>query len=257
MVSSGGSYQADPDFTCGPGYYGGVQVGALVDVMLIPLNNPAKVPLLGLDGSGNLIYCGANKTPTAVSLSAPAVGWGKLQAATFDSGRLFILDPQNNALWIYRGFSSQFDQPADSYFEQTPVHLETAVDVAVSGDEMFILYADGHASHCLASNVTGSLECADPYLYQDVRNAAETQDFSTKAFSQLAYSPPPDPSIYFLEPQEAGLYQFSLRLSLNKILRASSTSGVLPQRAVSAFAVAPSRQVFLAFQQELFVAMLP
>lgn len=257
MVSSGGSYQADPDFTCGPGYYGGVQVGALVDVMLIPLNNPAKVPLLGLDGSGNLIYCGANKTPTAVSLSAPAVGWGKLQAATFDSGRLFILDPQNNALWIYRGFSSQFDQPADSYFEQTPVHLETAVDVAVSGDEMFILYGDGHASHCLASNVTGGLECADPYLYQDVRNAAESQGFSTKAFSRLAYSPPPDPSIYFLEPQEAALYQFSLRLSLNKILRASSTSGVLPQRAVSAFAVTPSRRVFLAFQQELYVAMLP
>jgi len=76
-------------------------------------------------------------------------------------------------------------------------------------------------------------------------------------FSQLAYSPPPDPSLYYLEADKAELYQFSLRLNLNRILRADVESGNLPRKVVTAFNVSTNRLVFLAFGNELYYASLP
>mgnify|MGYP007012350220 FL=1 len=76
-------------------------------------------------------------------------------------------------------------------------------------------------------------------------------------FGQLSYSPPPDPSIYYLEPELGELYQFSLRLNLNRMLRAAGNSGVLPNKPVTAFDVSSNRQVFLAYGNELFYAIMP
>lgn len=257
MGLKSGTYEQDTSFVCGPGTYEGVSVGALVDVAVIPINNPAKAPILGIDANGNILYCAIGRTPVGVSLIAPAAGWGKIQGISFDSGRLFVMDPINNVVWIYRGFSTQFDREPDSYFGDVPTRLGTAIGLAAGGDELFILYEDGHTSHCLASNVTGELECQDPYLFQDGRQGVPALDFTDLRFSRLSYSPPPDPSIYFLEPTKAELYQFSLRLNLNRILRASGGSALLPSRPVTAFSVSANRVVFLAYENALYSAVLP
>jgi hypothetical protein len=76
-------------------------------------------------------------------------------------------------------------------------------------------------------------------------------------FNQMAYSPPPDPSIYFLEPETAELYQFSLRLNLNQVLRPGLSDGSLPTARATSFAVAANRQVFLAFGNAVYYAILP
>ncbi|MFZ3069684.1 MAG: cell envelope integrity protein TolA [Anaerolineaceae bacterium] len=252
-------YSLDMDFNCQPGVYGGVSVSNLVDLTAVPINNPSKAPILALDGNGNSLYCGVDKDPTAVALIPPDSGWGQIKSISFDSGRLFVLDPVKNALWIYRGFSAQFNTPPDLYFEEKPVDLSEAVEAVVGGDELFILYADGHTSHCLASNVSGTVECEDPYIYQDGRPgaAAADVDFDSLNFGKLSYSPPPDPSLYYLAPSQAELYQFSLRLNLNRVLRAAVSSGALPNRAVTAFNVSSNRNVFLAFGNELYYAVIP
>ena len=168
-----------------------------------------------------------------------------------------MLDSGANAIWIYRGFSSNFDQVPVSYFDALPVELQDAIDLAASKDELFLLHADGHSSHCLASQISGLVTCDDPYPYQEVSDGGAAADFANLKFNQMAYSPPPDPSIFFLDPDGAELYQFSLRLNLNQVLRSGLSDGSLPIDRATAFAVAANRQVFLAFGNAVYYAILP
>ena len=250
-------YSLDETFRCAPGNIGGVQVGKLVDMLAIPINNPAKAPILAIDAAGNILFCSVGASPTAAALLPPDGGWQNLRSIAFDSGKLLVLDSGANAIWIYRGFSSNFDQVPVSYFDALPVQLQDAIDLAANKDELFLLHADGHSSHCLASQISGLVTCDDPYPYQDVTNGKAGVDFASLKFNQMAYSPPPDPSIYFLDPDGAELYQFSLRLNLNQVLRSGLNDGSLPTDRATAFAVAANRQVFLAFGNAVYYAILP
>ena len=250
-------YSLDETFRCAPGNIGGVQVGKLVDMLAIPINNPAKAPILAIDAAGSILFCSVGASPTAAALLPPDGGWQNLKSIAFDSGKLLVLDSGANAIWIYRGFSSNFDQVPVSYFDALPVQLQDAIDLAANKDELFLLHADGHSSHCLASQISGLVTCDDPYPYQDVTNGKAGVDFASLKFNQMAYSPPPDPSIYYLDPDGAELYQFSLRLNLNQVLRSGLNDGSLPTDRATAFAVAANRQVFLAFGNAVYYAILP
>lgn len=259
LSPSSSGFNPDLEFNCQPGFYDGIQVKELVDVLAVPINNAARAPILALDADGSGLFCGVGKKPAAFDLIPPDGGFGKVQVVLYDAGRLFVLDPVRNALWIYRGANMEYTNPPDSYFEEKPVDLSQAVGAAVSGDELFLLFSDGRSTHCLASNVTGTVECEDPYVYQDARSGAEagTLDFDALRFSQLAYSPPPDPSLYYLAAEKAELYQFSLRLNLNRVLRSGAGGGSLPGRPVTAFNVGSNRNVYLAFGSELYYAVIP
>ena len=250
-------YQMDNEFVCGPGTYDGVQVGNLVDLINIPLNNPSKAPVMAIDAAGNLLYCSPGSRPSAAHLPTPENGWVDLKRMVFDSNRLYILDPGNKTLWIYRGFTANFNNAPVAYFDEELLDLADAVDFEVEGEELFLLHADGHSSHCLASSVTGLTSCDDPYPYLDAGTSGANVDFATLKFEQVAYSPPPDPSIYYLEAEKAELYQFSLRLNLNKVLRSALNAGTMPGGKASAFYVSPDRKVFLAFGSQLYYAVLP
>ena len=250
-------YSLDETFQCVPGTFSGVQVGKLVDMLAVPINNPAKAPILAIDAAGNILFCSVGASPTAAALLPPDGGWQNLKSIAFDSGKLLVLDSGANAIWIYRGFSSNFDQVPVSYFDALPVQLQDAIDLAANKDELFLLHADGHSSHCLASQISGLVTCDDPYPYQDVTNGKAGEDFASLKFNQMAYSPPPDPSIYYLDPDGAELYQFSLRLNLNQVLRSGLNDGSLPTDRATAFAVAANRQVFLAFGNAVYYAILP
>jgi hypothetical protein len=250
-------YSVDETFQCAPGTISGVQVGKLVDMLAIPINNPAKAPVLAIDAAGNVMFCAVGTSPTAATLLPPDGGWQDLKSIAFDSGKLLVLDSGANAIWIYRGFSSNFDQVPVSYFDAMPVKLQDAIDLAASKDELFLLHADGHSSHCLASQISGLVTCDDPYPFQDVESGGASVDFASLKFNQMTYSPPPDPSIYFMDPDGAELYQFSLRLNLNQVLRSGLSDGSLPTDRATAFAVAANRQVFLAFGNAVYYAILP
>lgn len=253
----GNLYEHDADFRCGPGSYDNITVGKLVSVSEIQINNPARAPIVAIDKDGATLYCSIGNTPKAAQLAAPDGGFGEIVMMTVDSGRMMILDPERNAIWIYRGLATQFDRAADSYFEDMPIDLSQAVEIAVNRDELFILHADGHSSHYVASNITGLIDGQERLPYSDLRADTPRMDFLNLHFGRLAYSPPPDPSIYYLDAKGAELYQFSLKLNLNRVLRSGSVQGALPGGEVSAFSVSSNQMVFLAFNNQLFHAVLP
>lgn len=250
-------YEMDTGFVCGSGKYDGIDVGRLVDMISVPLNNPARAPILAIDDAGNLLYCSPTASATAIQLQAPDPGWAGLKKIVFDSNRLYVLDAANNALWSFRGLAANFVDAPVPYFKEAALTLTSVVDFEVEGEELFLLYEDGSSAHCLSSSVTGNLSCEQPYPYLNTEGVDNNLDTSRLIFDQLAYSPPPDPSIYYLDAEGGSLYQFSLRLNLNKVLRMGMSDGSLPTGKASAFFVSPDRRVFVAFGNQLFHAVLP
>lgn len=257
FMQKDGGFNYDTAFTCGPGNYGGVNVDKLLVFASIPFNNAHRAPIVAMDGAGNLLYCAVGQAPVAAQLSLPEGGWGKPVAAAYDNGRLLVLDAEKERLWVYRGAADALENPPASYFEDQEMDLGKARDFTISGDELFVLYEDGHSAHCVSSAISGTMECANPAAYQDERAGVSPQDFNLVQPQRLAFAPPPEAAVYYLDPRMGRLYQFSLRLNLNSVLRPAPSSLGLPIQPVTAFLVTPNRLVFYAYANQLFYSYLP
>jgi hypothetical protein len=140
--------------------------------------------------------------------------------------------------------------------------MENVVDFAVYGEDLYLLYGDGHLAQCTYSATTPT-RCVDPQPYKDTRPGREGQIMQSETpFTRLYISQPPEPALYLLEPSQAAIYQFSLRvLAFHSQLRSIPTSAdyVIPQ-GLPATALAVSseqRLAFLAFGNRLYSANLP
>jgi hypothetical protein len=112
-------YQVDPTFECGPGPAGGLIIGALKDVAALPEGNEANATIAAIDGNGNLLQCMPGSPPLAASMQPPDTNWGTPQGMAVDGDNLYILDPQTNAVWIYRNMDVS-SQPRLFFGDQIP-----------------------------------------------------------------------------------------------------------------------------------------
>ena len=67
-------YEVDTSFVCGPGQYGTLTVGKLIDIEALQMSNDYNARVMGIDANGTLLYCGFNMKPEAVPLSPPPLG---------------------------------------------------------------------------------------------------------------------------------------------------------------------------------------
>lgn len=253
---TGTGYQMDPTFSCGPGQYGPYIVSEIVDIAPLPRDSQKEASLVGLDVNGNLIYCEPDKAPYAVPLAPPHSNWGQPTAITIENGNLYVLDPITNAVWIYFGENDQFDEPPNFFFTEQVPNLQSAIDITVSQDDLLVLHADGHTTLCTYSVLEESpTECEDPALLKDERPGRENAaTISDARFFQFSFTQPPEPSIYYLDPITRSIYQFSMKLNLVQQLRSQNE---LPQGIVTAFAISPTRSIFIALDHQVFIAFLP
>ncbi len=251
-------YVVDSGFTCYSGTYSGIAVGDLVGMVAIPINNAYKAPIMGIDRSANLLYCAPGMSPVAAVPEEPEDGIGNVKSIALDSGNLFILDPVRNALWVYPGSASQFTVEPSSFFEEFPLDLSAAIDLAVNGDELYILFEDGQMATCIAPGFAfSSISCTNPAPYIDPRENAPAFDVSKLGFSQVMYVSPRDPSVMLLASDTAEIYQFSSHLALNKIFRSRFEDGLMDNQKATSFAITSNRYAFMAFGNELFYAVVP
>ncbi len=253
---TGTGYQMDPTFSCGPGQYGPYIVSEIIDIAPLPRDSQKEASLVGLDVNGNLIYCEPDEAPYAVPLAPPHSNWGQPTAITIENGNLYVLDPITNAVWIYFGENDQFDGTASFFFTEQVPNLQSAIDMTVSQDDLLVLHADGHTTLCTYSVLEESpTECEDPALLKDERPGRENAaTISDARFFQLSYTQPPEPSIYYLDPIVRSIYHFSMKLNLVQQLRSQNE---LPPGVVTAFAISPTRSLFIALDHQVFIAFLP
>jgi len=174
-----------------------------------------------------------------------------------DQGKIYVLDPQGNSVWVYPTPSKdQLGEPYLFFDEQIP-DLQDAIDMAVNFDELYLLYADGHLTLCFA-DVPGisQAQCADPQPLRDFRQGRENEIYEPdKPFSQLYSNPSPDPSIYMLEPVNQAVTHFSFRKL--GFLQEYSPSIPFGENATAFTVRGVDHLVFLALGDQVFYGIMP
>ncbi|MBN2678073.1 MAG: hypothetical protein JXR32_08410 [Anaerolineaceae bacterium] len=254
---TGRGYELDEGFSCGPSPF----IGELIDIAPLSVNNIYKATLLAIDEEGTLLFCAPEKTPDAIKLTKPAQGIAQISSFAHDSGNLYLLDKPNNSLWIYISDNGVFKDSPFSLTSTAPVNLITVIDLAVNGPDLYLLHSDGHITVCTISYVTTApTQCNDPATFSDSRPGREPHPMvlAETTINQLEYVPPPDPSIFLFDQQTNGVYHLSLKMNLHRVIKPLMIgANRLPKSVATAFTVSPNRTIFIAFEDQVFVAIAP
>ena len=258
IALTNGGFQRDSAFACAPGSYGGYTVGPLVDILAMPTLNSINATVIGVDAAGNLLYCAPGQVAQAIPLPPPDTNWGRVKAMTLDSGNLYVMDAQSHAVWVYVGKDGTFvDRPYFFFGDQIP-ELDDAIDLAVNGDDLYILHSDGHLSTCSYSHVDAvPTRCVDPAALVNPFPAYRDVDlFSEAHFTQMMFTPAPGSALLLLDSDSQGVFSFAPRaLELQNQLRPQAGRGnPLPQGSVGAMAVSPNHVLYFALQDKIYFA---
>ncbi|OGO15434.1 MAG: hypothetical protein A2Y93_07880 [Chloroflexi bacterium RBG_13_68_17] len=257
--STGRGYEIDRDFDCLNGAGSVPGMGEPVD--LVALNEPGVLGVAGVvavDADGTLVYCGPD-TPKAYSeLTPPATGLGRIQAIEVFSDRLYVLDPEANSVWIYDASGGLFTGNAGIYFVEETPDLRQAIDLALAQDQLLLLFSDGHMESCrraVESDINGgtriSVDCESDLRFQDERQGFEASDHILGATPlEMVYSPPPEPSLYFLDSASGEVYLYSMRLVYQGRFLPAEPFEAIP----SAIAIGPPSELFVAVEDQVYYA---
>ncbi|MBI5841079.1 MAG: hypothetical protein HZB19_13355 [Chloroflexi bacterium] len=256
LTSNG--FQLDTAFNCAPGDFGNATVGPLVDILAMPGLNSINATVLGVDASGNLLYCAPGQVAQAIPLLPPDTNWVRVTAFTMDGGNLYVLDAPARAVWVYTGKDGTFiDRPYFFFGGQTP-EKQDVIDLLVAGDELYMLHADGHLSNCSYSRIESApTHCEDPIMLTNPFPAYQDQDlFGTAHITQMAASAPPDTSLLLLSADDQSVLRITPRSFelQNQIRPAAGSSSPLASGPVGAMAVGPNHVLYLALKGQVYFA---
>ena len=256
---TGRSLDLDTTFNCQPGTYAGYQVGTMVDLLALPKVNAIGATVLGIDPNGNLLYCSPGQVPQAIPLpDLPNTNWGRITAFVLDNGNLYVLDATSRAVWVFVGKDSTFIDSPYFYFSNQIPNIENAFDLAVSGDDLYLLHADGHLSTCTFSRIDATpTRCVDPATYNDSFPALLGLDLFTQAhFTQIALTNPPNPVVLLLDSEHQSVYRFTPRsLELqNQVSGYAGKANPFQRGPVGAMAVSPNYVLYLAIGNQVYFA---
>ncbi len=254
----GGGFEFDTTFNCKPGVYGNYTVGALVDIVALPTIGVIDATLLGIDASGNLLYCKSGELAQVVPLPMPDTNWGRVTGFVLENGNLYVLDAPSRAVWVYIGKDGTFtDRPYFFFGQQTPT--QDVIDFVVAGDEMVMLHADGRLSNCSYSRIDASKSsCEDPLPFVNPIPAYQGVNLFAEAhFTQLLIAAPPDPSLLLLDAEHQSLMRFSPRtVELQNQFRPTlGSSNPIPAGSVNAVTISPDHVLYLAVDGQIYFAV--
>lgn len=256
---TGRSLELDRSFNCQPGSYSGYQVGTLVDILALPKVNTLDATVLGIDVSGNLLYCAPGQVPQAIPLPAlPNTNWGRITAFALDRGDLYVLDAVSRAVWVFVGKDSAFLDTPYFYFSNQIPNIENAIDLAVSGDDLYLLHADGHLTTCTFSRLAEApTRCVDPASFVNTFLAHQDLDIFAQAhFTQVSLTSPPNSVILLLDSENQSVFRFSPRsLELqNQVSGYAGEGNPFEPGPVGAMTVSPNYILYLAIGDQVYFA---
>lgn len=261
-------YVLDTSFDCKPGTYGNTSIGSLVDLLVLPKANMLNSSVLGADAAGNLLYCAPGQVPRPMTLPLPPTYWGRVTAITLDGGnlaldgndvklkgaKLYVLDAPAGMVWVYTDKEGVFvDTPLMFFGNQIP-EIQDAIDIAVNGDELYLLHADGRITYCMYSRIDGvPTRCDSPVkLVNPFPAYGETDVFAQGHFTQMVLTTLPDSTLLLLDAEGQSVYRLSSRgFELQGIL--SAAAGTFPMGPLGAITSSPSHILYLAHGDQIYV----
>jgi hypothetical protein len=266
--NSKGFYELDTEFDCSPRAYGLTTVTDLVDFVVLPANED-NYRVMALDEQGNLLYCRPDELAVSRTLSAPSGGWKQIAGVAYDDDILYVLDAEKDEVWMFEGRNPDNDDAAGIIFSESPSRffdedvpdLGGAIDLTVNEEDLYILHQDGHMSLCKYSALKDVklTECQDPAPYNDSRVGREKKPwiFMDSRFELMQQTKLPNAAIYILDAGNRSINQFSYQLNLEKVLKPQiNREYPVPDSDPTGFGVTTDLEVFLAYNNQLFIAPL-
>ncbi len=257
VLTTSGQYQLDPVFECRKGEVGAQSINSLVDIAWLDTPNVVgQDTLIALDPDGRLLYCTSDGTMAVTLLAPPYDGWNNPVALEAFQGRIYVMEPDANEVWVYTRDDKFFLQAPERYFSESAIDLSDAIDISIVQGSIYILHEDGHMTECIRKSQDLPPECNLEMTYIDGR-LGRTNDTQFENISfpvSMAAYPPPYSSLYLTDAKSPGVFQFSLRLAYQREFRAVSSNGEV--EAIG-FAVGPGRHLFFASKDSLYVGKRP
>ncbi|MCC6500793.1 MAG: hypothetical protein IT313_11065 [Anaerolineales bacterium] len=257
---TGRSLDLDTTFNCKPGTYAGYQVGTLVDLLALPKVNLASATALGIDAEGNLLYCAPGQVPQAIPLPAlPNTNWGRITAFALEGGNLYVLDATARSVWVYTGQEATFvDTPYFYFGNQIPDTIDTAIDLAISGDDLYLLHTDGHISTCTFSRIAETpTRCIDPLNFIDAFPAHQGLNLFAQAhFTQMSLTASPNSVLLLLDSENRKVFRLTPRsLELqNQITGFAGEGNPFQAGTLGALTVSPNYVLYVAIDDQVYFA---
>ena len=257
---TGRSLTLDSAFNCQPGLHGGYQVGPLIDLLALPKVNTLNATVLGIDAAGTLLYCAPDQVPHASPLPAlPNTNWGEIVSFALDSGNLYVLDAKSRSVWVFVGKDSAFvDTPYYFFGNEIPANIDSAMDMAVVADDLYMLHTDGHLSTCTFSRLSEvPTRCQDPAPRVDNYPAHSDLDiFGTAAFTQMSMTSPPNSVILLLDSASQSVFRFLPRSFefQNRVTGYAGKANPFQRGPVRAMAVSPNYVLYLSIGDQVYFA---
>ncbi len=266
-LNTKGFYQLDEEFICTAGPYGLVTVTKLVDFVILPANSESY-KIMALDGQGNLLYCQPGELPVSRTLTVPEGGWDQIIGTAYANDILYVIDAGRSMVWVYEGNSAEttgmsgivFSESPSPFFDKDIPNLGGAVDASINQEDLYILHDDGHITLCQYSLLKGVklTECEDPAPFTDNRVGSENTKpwiFMGTHFIGMQQTRLPNASLFLLDDVSSALYQFSYQLNLERTLKPQTSRNYpMPTSIPSGFGITPDQEVFLAYDNQLYIA---
>jgi hypothetical protein len=150
-----------------------------------------------------------------------------------------------------------FTEAPRLFFDQQIPEIQDTIGLAANQGDLYLLHADGHLTTCVFSGLVSSpTRCPEPATLTDPRQGRQSGPLlEGSIFSEIKFSPPPEPSLYLLVPEPASIHHFSVRLTYDRQYQSQES---LPSRPATAFAIdKTSRIAFLALEHEVYYAAMP
>jgi hypothetical protein len=214
-------FEIDKNFDCLNGPDNFPEMSTPVDIVIQAQPGALGVEgLVAVDQDGTLLYCAPDRQPALAQLTPPDIGWGLIQAIDVFNESLYVMDTGTNAVYIYDAAGGLFSGNPELYFVEEVRDLGGAIDIAMAADELIVLYADGKLDRCrrkFEPDMEGKsrirVECDAELYFEDDRPGREATTYIPGAVpSEIAYSAPPEPSLFFLDSLSNSVFHYSMRL---------------------------------------------
>jgi hypothetical protein len=150
------------------------------------------------------------------------------------------------------------DAPYFYFGNQIPNTIDTAIDLAVSGDDLYLLHADGHLSTCTFSRIAETpTRCIDPFNFQDPFPAhRDINVFAQAHFTQMFLTTPPNSVLLVLDSENQTVFRFTPRsLELqNQVTGFSGKANPFRAGAVDAMTVSPNYVLYFSIDDQVYFA---
>lgn len=259
--ATGRGFEIDSNFQCLNGASSFPGMGTPVDLAVQQAPGALGTEgVVALDADGTLLYCAPDRRPLTGQLTAPDTGFGHVQAIDVFNDTLYVLDPKSNAVWMYDATGGVFSGNASLYFAEQAPDLQDAIDLAEAQEELFILHQDGTIDRCqrtteaqTGGGVRIRVDCTKDESFKNATLAGQSGGLLPGALlTQMDYSPPPEPSLYFLDAAGKAVYHYSMRM----VYQGRLESNVDIPDQISSMTLGPPNDLYLAAGGQVFYVQL-